>query len=151
MTTIAWDGETLAADRRADYGNMKLDATKIFWLEGATRPANIEHAVLFAWSGMYQAGLAVKAWLEMKADKPSLTSDDGSGMIVTQHREVFRLENRLVPIPVVEKFYAMGSGRDFAMAAMALNQTAVQAVVLASKFDAYTGPLIHSILFEDKA
>ena len=151
MTTIAWDGKTLAADRKGEYGNLKLEVTKIFRLEGTKRPDFMNGAVLFAWAGTYQAGLAVKSWLEMKTEKPTLVGEDGNGFFVEGEGDVWRLENRLVRIPVNEKFYAAGSGRDFAMAAMALNQTAVQAVNLASKFDAYTGPTVEFLRLKEGA
>ena len=47
---------------------------------------------------------------------------------------------------VRERFVADGSGRDFAIAAMALGRTARQAVALAARFDVYTGGGIDSIV-----
>lgn len=154
MTTIAWDGKTLAADRRATYGNLKASVTKIFRLEasGPTRCWSFEDVMLFAWSGSFQDGLAIREYMEGNqhcgVPKPELKEDSGSGLIITYDRRLFRLENRLVRIPIREEFTAVGSGRDFAIAAMACGKGAAEAVELAARFDAWTGDGVDVEYFE---
>lgn len=131
MTTIAWDGKTLAADTQATSSGMPYKVLKLFRLDDGS---------IFAGSGDYGQVCAVKAWLEnadMKADKP--TTDDFAGLIVTPTCEAFRLEEALIRIPVGEPFHAIGSGRDFAMAAMHCGRTAREAVEIAALYDVFTG------------
>jgi ATP-dependent protease HslVU (ClpYQ) peptidase subunit len=47
------------------------------------------------------------------------------------------------------KFWAIGSGRDFALAAMEMGATAEEAVLLASKFDRKTGNVVSTAVFTE--
>jgi hypothetical protein len=131
MTTIAWDGKTLAADTRATSSGMPYRAVKLFALpDGA----------LFAGSGDYGQIRAVKEWLE-KADPSALKpkADDFAGLLIAPTGEAFRLEEMLIRLPLHESFHAMGSGRDFAMAAMHCGRTAREAIEIAALYDVFTG------------
>lgn len=131
MTTLAWDGKTLAADSRATSSGMPYKAVKIFMLADGS---------LFAGSGEYGQVHAVKAWLEnADADTQKPKTDDFAGFFVTAAGEVFRLEESLIRLPVYEPFHAMGSGRDFAMAAMHCGKSAREAVEIAALYDVFTG------------
>jgi hypothetical protein len=48
-------------------------------------------------------------------------------------------------MPILERFWSVGSGRDFALAAMALGKTAKEAIELAHMFDASTGDKVDVI------
>ena len=140
MTTIAWDGHTLAGDALGVIGeSLTVWSRKIFCLPDGR---------LFGGSGRYDQVLAVRDWLETGGEKPRL--DAFAGIVIDQHRQCYRLEEALICMPIVEPFHAVGSGRDFAIAAMALGEDAIAAIALAARFDLYTGNGIHILHLGDE-
>lgn len=129
MTTIAYDGKTLAADSRATSSGMPYKVVKIFTLADGS---------LFAGSGDYGQIIAVKEWLE-NTDSQKPNAADFAGLLVTSDGVLFRIEETLGRLPVHEAFHAIGSGRDFAMAAMHCGRTAREAIEIASLYDVFTG------------
>ncbi len=135
MTTIAWDGKTLASDTRCNSGNIKLKISKIRKHKGH----------LVAWAGPCSHGEEMFAWWKAGAkpkDFPDsqLNDDDRVDfVVVTPERKVFLWQGAAYPQDMsLNKQYAIGSGRDFALAAMYLGKTAPEAVELAGRFDTGT-------------
>lgn len=126
MTTIAFDGTTLAADTKNCVGGMPFPSTKAFRLKDGR---------LFGGSGCAEDCVAVKEWLD-GGDKPTVKE---FAALLIEGEQVYRLEDRLIKIPVEARFHAVGSGRDYAMAAMHLGKTAREAIEIASLYDIYTG------------
>jgi hypothetical protein len=146
MTTIAWDGKLLAADRMSITGYLKHQLNKLHYL---ARPGQ---QLLFGSSGDYDAGLAVLNWLKEGGDyttgkdSPSLEREGAfSGLLVVLSAaslspRVYHLHERCIGVPIASlPFYAIGSGREFAIAAMRLGLNALQAVQVASELDHATG------------
>lgn len=136
MTTIAWDGETLAADSRATASGLPYQAIKAFRLADGS---------LFGGTGDYGQILAVKEWLDkggMEGLKPKV--EDFAGLLVLSDARAFRLEETLIRLPLFEKFHAIGSGRDFAIAAMHCGRTALEAVEISTLYDVFTGGAVVS-------
>lgn len=132
MTTICWDGKTLAADSQA-HTTFKSRIRKLYRLpDGA----------IFGAAGLVQEALAVLAWLE-GGEKPG-DLENFEGLIVTEAGASV-IGMRLMREPVLEPFYAIGSGAHFALAAMALGASAVEAVRIASRFDPGTGGRVESM------
>lgn len=134
MTTIAWDGKTLCADRQATSNNWGRETTKMF---------RCGEAVL-AICGTLAYGLEMKAWWEKGADPdkfPAAQRDDNKwGPLMVWNREgLWRYEQSPYPLKIESEHYACGSGRDFALMAMHLGKTAREAIELASAFDTETG------------
>lgn len=134
MTTIAWDGKTLAADTRATSSGMPYKAVKLFKLADGS---------LFAGSGDYGQVCSVREWLESGGEKPR--ADDFAGLLVAPDGAAFRLETALIRLPLYEPFHAIGSGRDFAMAAMHCGRSAREAVEIAALYDVFSGGEIMAI------
>lgn len=129
MTTIAWDGTTLAGDSLGDRGGLKFTVQeKVFRLPGVG---------LFGASGNWTDVLAVRDWLA-GGDKPS-SLDEFSGILIHfDGRQELIAKNMLRhPVPMIP--FALGSGRDFAIAAMLCGKNARQAVELACGLDTYSG------------
>lgn len=136
MTTVAWDGRTLAADRQITYGNTRAAGRKLY---------DCGNYVYAASGSAFEAEL-IAAWLRNGARPTSrvrLEDEEGHrcGIVirkadglafVAQGRVVVLVGHRPAPI-------ACGSGCDFALAAMAMGESAVQAVRFAERFDVYTG------------
>jgi hypothetical protein len=147
MTTLAFDGRYAAADGRATCGNMITgkQAKKLFLINGVLNGEETEY--LFMGAGSFAMLTVVQNWLEQGNDLfsqdpdltiPELQPESFEGMIVTRNKEVFDLEDTLVPMPA-ESPSAGGSGCPFALTAMNCGQNAVQAVYTAIGMDIGSG------------
>lgn len=136
MTTIAYDGRTLAADTQSSM--MRGKALKAFRLEDGT---------LFGACGEAQDAIAVRDWLEDGGEKPKV--QDTFHAIVIKDGELYTLENKLVLMLQCRPFFAIGSGRDFAMAAMHLGKTAVEAIGISHQFDVDTGSEVTALAVDE--
>ena len=131
MTIVAWDGRTLAADKRSTVAGLVRTVTKIWRVNGT----------LVGGCGDAAFVLAVVDWLRAGADPAKYPAsqrdkDDWQPVLVidTDGRPML-YERSPFPIKYEDPFCAMGSGRDYAMAAMHLGKTAAEAVAIASLFD----------------
>lgn len=143
MTTIAWDGRTLAADRQATVGNSVYMVNKLHRHEGW----------LLAYCGDSDAGEEVLAWFKAGAkteDFPQHQRQDDrfAPLIAIRAGEILRYERTPHPIRYPPQKFAMGSGRDFALAAMHCGKSAADAVEVASMFDPGTGFGVDSMVIE---
>jgi hypothetical protein len=134
MTTIAWDGKTLAGDTLAT-GTFNRRVVKIWEL----RPG-----VYFGGCGLHSEVFEVKEWLryEKREERPEVKECVG---ILIRNGKAYRIEENLMEVPIIEDFHAVGSGACFAITAMYLGCNAEQAVDIASKFDEATGGDIMTI------
>lgn len=144
MTVIAWDGRTLAADKRCSYGNSVRTVTKIRRLADG-RLAGI--------AGSGAAGEAVIAWLNAGSGPhyyPEIqkSDDHASVLVIERDGSVLEYSKTAHPERYEDKFIAIGSGRDFAVAAMHCGRTAVEAVELACQLDTGCGNGIDVLRFE---
>lgn len=146
MTTIAWDGVSLAADSLHAVGNWAYSGDdKIYQLRRS------DEDCLFAGAGTSDLVEQVFFWLSgVVSERPIVgDKDDFRGLLITP-TGAYGLEERLTPFSVPAP-YAIGSGRDFALAAMALGKTAKEAVELACKLDLYTGGTVIEARLKSKA
>jgi len=127
VTTVAWDGKTLAADRRmAGY----MTTCKIFPIPGG----------YVAGAGTMDQLVEVAAWLQEGGDKPRLPDDPESEFIVVRGSEAFWLSwPYLREVRIREPFAALGSGSEYALGALAMGADARTAVAVAAQFDPHTG------------
>lgn len=144
MTVIAWDGETLAADKQSTNAGMRRAVTKVRRINGS----------LCAFAGDAAFGMEMLAWLEQGAKPGELPScqrsDDWvSVLVITPEKRILKYERSAYPIDFSEsKFFAMGAGRDFAMAAMHLGCDATKAVEVASVFECSCGMGCDALRFD---
>lgn len=133
MTIIAWDGETLAADKRVVNSSMARTTTKI---------KRIGDVLVGVSGNACHIGELFK-WVEngcIDADYPKFqNSNDYSLMLMIRDRKILLFEQSHLPFEIENKFTAIGSGRDYAIAAMHLGKSAVESVEIASLFDVYCG------------
>ena len=135
MTVIAWDGKTLAADRMAVWSGMQATVSKI---------RRIETGEILAWSGSQDCGLILADWYECGADPTKWPDfqkdkDDWTRLIIARKDGIHCYEQHLIPLRFDNLFLAWGSGRDYAMGAMAMGADAIKAVQIASQFDTGCG------------
>ena len=130
MSCIAWDGKTLAADKRAVSCGLILTVTKI------KRIGNLLVGISGNTAGMVEAF----RWIEMGCpyDKYSdilKDKDDGPIIMVIDAGRIIMYGNSPLPTEYEDKIFAIGSGRDYALAAMHLGKTAKEAVEVACVFE----------------
>lgn len=142
LTIIAWDGKTLAADKRASCGGAHYSVTKIFrtddgdWLVGLSGEAD----------RMAQA----RVWFNGVRDPEKWPGDsDGSMYALAVHRSgrIEKYESSGWPIVVEAPTLATGSGFAYATAAMCLGCDAEAAVAVASRFDPGCGNGVDVLTF----
>jgi len=144
VTTIAWDGHTLAADKRACNGSMIFVVTKLFRVRGC----------LLAAAGDFDRIHEMVAWFESGAIAEKLppfqrdNTDYVSLMVIQPDKTILKFDRGPAPYKIESPFHAMGSGRDFALAAMHLGKTASEAVMVSSVFDTGTGNGIDTLTLE---
>jgi 20S proteasome alpha/beta subunit len=134
MTVIAWDGKTLAADKRLDNGSLICTTKKIRRIGNLLCGACGDGASMeemFAW---IERGRKPEEYPTKMRDK-----EDGSAIILIEDGVIKKYG--LSPYPTIyeDRQHAIGSGRDFAIMAMYLGKTAKEAVELASVFDQNCG------------
>ena len=134
MSIIAWDGKSLAADKRACIGTLIATTTKIFRVGDA----------LVGYAGEADGGEELLAWFraadpekfpESQRDKQSWTGL----LVVWPDGHIWKYECTPHPIKFPPQHFAIGSGRELALMAMRLGKTAPEAVLLASEFDSGCG------------
>lgn len=143
MTCIAWDGKTLAADKRAvSGGGIARTVTKIKQVNGC----------LTAITGDWDVGAEMRMWFAdgAIAEKfPPKARDDKSTLIVIDaDGGIAMWATGPVPMIVEQAMCSWGSGRDFAEAAMYLGCDARRAVEVACAFQTDCGNGIDILGFD---
>lgn len=155
MTTIAWDGETLASDSQSTNSDAisSLSEQKIFLPRDAEWSVNGEKVVAIATAGdcgiedqlfsLLADNLTYKTEFTTECDFSAIAiTSKGSALLINKdegkvHASIW-LRNESV---------AIGSGHMIARAAMRVGKTAVEAVQLAIEMDIYSGGDIQSYSF----
>ena len=132
MTTIAIDSTHIASDTLSVRGSYieSLDTGKI-----------IKHGDhYYAMAGGYNDGLHVIDFLTGRSD---LLIDEMEGNVISCAPDgtvlLYFFDNNKLKADPVDVPFAIGSGCEYAIAAMRLGKTAKEAVNLAKKCDIYTG------------
>jgi len=134
MTVIAWDGLTLAADKRSVDCGLARTVTKIYRVNDS----------VVAIAGCLDQGLLMIEWVRNGCNPETFpdsqkVKDDWAVVVVADACGLRSYERTPYPIVVEDKFWAAGSGRDFALAAMHLGRSAIEAVQVACVFQSDCG------------
>lgn len=144
MTVIVWDGKTLAADKLADSAGIRRTVTKIQKVNGC----------LVGTSGNFARGLELIAWWRrgaITAELPAyqhLHDEFVDLLVISPDKGILKWERSPVPMIFEDTVFAMGSGRDFALAALHYGATAAEAVEVACKFDLGCGIGVDILTFD---
>ena len=144
MTTVCWDGQTLAADRRTvNHGSKHGTVTKIYSIRGS----------LCAITGMFDIGLELLDWYRNGAvpehyPQLQVETNESSLWVITPDRRITAYSRSPIPMVFEQQYMAAGSGRDYALAAMFLGQNARDAVRVACAFDVDSGNGIDTLSFD---
>lgn len=134
MTTIAWDGKTLAADSQVSrHGN---DVARTVKVQKIGR-------LLVGACGTTSLNQRFVGWLSggMQGPPPSLAIGDSKGCVIAimPNGAIVEWNGDHPPDMVRARFAAWGSGSDVALGAMAFGASAEQAVAAAATLDHATG------------
>ena len=144
MTTIAWDGKTLATDslNTADGIIISSTAQKIF--------LDIGDYVAVAISGDTAAMIKFVEWLKEKQGKHPKA--DGAAFCVDRTGELSRVfpSDEELQTEIDPGFIAGGTGWEIALGALDAGKTAVEAVKIAIGRDVYSGGEIQSYTFNSE-
>lgn len=138
MTTIAWDGKTLAADSQMTRSGIQYgEVNKIVKLSDGR---------YFACCGKSTDTVLVVEWLNERKPKEKPEVDDGFAAIIVDTStgvatELYYdlIEDYCPPIA------AQGSGWHIALTAMTLGKSAVEAVETAIQLDVYSGGKVNFV------
>jgi len=135
MTTIAYKDGIMAADRAISAGG-HIGSTRKVWKrksDGALVGGAGTVSVFQKWAEWFLAG--------ERGNSPGLGTDDDSSSVTLVVRPNGDVEqhDRYGRAVYDAPYYAVGSGADYALGAMAFGATARQAVASATKHDHMTG------------
>lgn len=134
MTVIAWDGKTLAADRRSTHCGYASTATKIHRVPGGIvgfSGGGAHSSALLEWFKGGRQGEYPKAIDEEHGAGSTFITDAGVILAYAWHSQS--------PETIEDKFFARGAGRDYALAAMYLGHDARKAVEVACALEVSCG------------
>lgn len=141
MTTITVDHNSMACDLQMTYGlgtKMKT-SSKITVVEGEiARKLFDSEKVFIGFSGSAAAWAEAVTWLAMPETKPPRLRDIEL-LMLTSNKEIMHSMNLTSWIGIKDKYFSIGSGSPFALAAMECGKSTEEAIKIASKRDVFTG------------
>jgi len=140
MTTIAWDGKTLAGDRQCTWGGTPTPTTKVFKVKIDKKKYLI---------GAAGATADCQAFVEFVKGgfKDTPTYKEFTGLVIDREGRMTVYSENPNSSVLNPKFWAIGSGGEYAMGAMAFGATAAEAVLIAADLDVNTGLGVDKVEF----
>ena len=133
MTTIAWDGKTLAVDSQLTQDGVKTYRKKL-WKYSKGH---------FAVAGDWTDYPVIEGYLETdELNRKQLSKD--FAVLYTQDRKVYHMDNSFIKMSELPPI-AIGSGWLIALTAMRCGKTAKEAIELACDMDIHTGGTVNTI------
>jgi len=131
MTIIVWRNGVIASDSQMTNENISSKTKKLFRIKNM--------AIGFA--GDVVDGLKLVEFLRSKDEQPPPTLSDDFEALAMDLRtgKCTYYEKQLIPIPITDKFEAIGTGDELAIGAMEFGATAIEAVRVAIKRDINSG------------
>jgi ATP-dependent HslUV protease subunit HslV len=142
MTTIAYRDGVLASDSRATYDDWtQSKCIKLYRAKSKVDP--VKGDVLVGTAGHSSASLLFLDWLEVGGE-PRLHDRGVNEMTEFEclivHKSGIWVGDRLCRLEKLEEdFWAAGSGRQAALAAMHCGKSAIDAVRMACRIDSFSG------------
>lgn len=143
MSILAWDGKIIAADKRAVNGDLYITTTKLFKV--------LDFGMVIGgyagFVGDAGQGMALLKWLADGAEPieyPAFQATENWTRLIhidDIYSPIIVKEYQQTAYPLIheERYLAWGSGRDYALAAMYLGKSAIEAVKFCSNFDPNCG------------
>ena len=137
MTTIVWDGTALAGDRLTTWGNEWSRSRKVYKVRDVKG-----RVFLFGACGLTEDGILFRQWLksgQTQYPQREMKSNESHALIVNERLRVFHMSEKFVMVPVLRRFWAIGTGCEFALGALECGKSAADAVRIAARRDRNTG------------
>lgn len=144
MTCIAWDGKTLAADKAGTNSGYRRTVTKIYRVPDG----------LVGFAGDASRAMALLQWFRggrVIADYPEFQKDAEAAVgciFISKDGESYSYLYTPYPELREDRFDSIGSGRDYALAAMYLGHDSRKAVEVACALDNGCGNGIDTLTLE---
>lgn len=138
MTIICTDGRVMAGDTQIDDDGSKGVAPKIF----KTKKAIIGIA------GDYKHALRFVKWYNDRRRRKPGPDDNFEAIVYTSKHGLSYWDSDLEPQPIHDEYYAIGSGREAALGAMAVGASPEEAAEAACKVNTYCGGKVDVVLLE---
>ena len=132
MTTIVANLEGMASDTRVTGGPM-FNTTKVRRIKDS----------LYGGAGNLSQILKMFLWFENPDQAPSWKEAPDFHILQVSPQGLFVWESEMIAIQIDTPFYAIGSGSEYAMGALACGATLQKAVEIASLFDPGTSGCMH--------
>lgn len=130
MTTIAWDGKTLASDSQSNTS---------FAVQNKIKKIHVVGDKVIATSGCRGTALSF-----VNGEFDRFPNDEADALVVHKKTGKCFYQGHMAAIEQ-GKIHAIGSGSDFAMGAMLAGATSVEAVKIAIKLDPNSGGRVQSV------
>lgn len=142
MTVIAWDGTTLAVDSLVTFDNRRSYTDKLFKNGNEVIAVTGNMDVCMNMLARYKAGN-----VDLSDHIPQAEYNESRLVIASRDGVVWMGEGGFL-VKVNDPFFALGSGADFAIAAMHCGKSAVEAAEIACIYDINCGGkvLFHSFI-----
>jgi ATP-dependent protease HslVU (ClpYQ) peptidase subunit len=142
VTVIAWDGKVLAGDRQSTHDGTPTPRRKVYRIK---RPDG--GLVLFGCAGSTADAHLYMRWASGEV-KETPTFDDLVVLSIDEQRRVWCATQKMHWYPVHMPFWAIGSGADYALGAMAAGKSSREAVKIASELDINCGQGVNVVRFK---
>lgn len=145
MTTLVFDGKTLASDSQMTAGStiMSMKAKKVHKLKGNKKYKSV------AFSGSVMEINTLLKWFksDMKKDEFPIKNGDNVayGIAITHKNKAHLYYGEYEYVVSDQKFCCMGSGSDFAIASLMSGNDAEESVKIACKLDIYSGGKVQKV------
>lgn len=136
MTTIAYDGKTLAGDRQSTFAGTPARTRKVFRTK----------EYLFGCAGDTGDCQAYVRWALGKEKQPPLSNV--LILVIDRRMRIWCATEKMNWYQIGATFWAIGSGANYALAAMHAGKSAEEAIRIASNLDTATGLGVDAVRFK---
>ncbi|CDN87342.1 hypothetical protein BN948_01764 [Hydrogenophaga intermedia] len=146
MTTIAWDGHSLAADQASWSGGLRRRVCKVYEVYSPEVAEAPGRRILVGLQGNGSFAVQVLAWLRGERQRPNPLDfmpaaelDRACAVVIDEKRRVWLLGNDLHYQPMRDKVFSLGAGQEMALGALQAGASARRAVEIVIKCSDYAG------------
>ncbi len=139
MTSIAWDGKTLAADGRCTSGSRIMQDNRAKILVDVHSEVRGSTVIAYALAGAADMTHRVGKWIEEGCPVTEDFKDCEFECIIITEDKAFTYSAEANDIFELQSSEALGSGYYYALSALKLRKNAVQAVKFAATIDIFSG------------
>lgn len=158
MTTLVATPTAIYSDSHCQLGDASFSVAKLAHIKHSDTEeylvggVGVLDEVIFMFNMIKEYG-ATKLWkLHMNENWPPdiLTEAEFYLLIVTPSGKIYTMDSHLVMCEVKEKAFPLGSGSEYARAALSLTRSPIEAIQFASQHNSQTGLPVQVIEFPDK-